>query len=251
MSKEQLVIRVIQEATSDRWWELVPAALGAVLGAAGAAIPAFILARRSAKDTLARDTAARTAEERATAFRGMVKLVQILNGAATLHHQVEETIGSAEARGLKKAALWQKLLPMTGFSDAPTKFESGEIALVFATGDVGLGNEMMLLAERLAASEGSLKDYSSRRRDLGDQLGAQMDGSIGTTILTGEQMAKYTPRAVELESAAQQLREHLARNDEMAKGLLPRYRDAMRGYFKDDKMLAFDVVEPGKGVGGM
>ena len=109
-----IIIQIGAAGADSKLWELVPAALGEIFGAAAGAIPAFLLARRSSRDVERRDAVDRERKARTSARTAMIKLQRISNDLFTLHKSVEECVAEAEAAGLAAAPLWMKIKPLGG-----------------------------------------------------------------------------------------------------------------------------------------
>ncbi len=73
---------------------LMSAVIGAVFGAGASAIPAYLLASKASRETLARDRISRDEQMKAATYRAMVKLLEMVNGVMGLRRQ----IGSAGLR---------------------------------------------------------------------------------------------------------------------------------------------------------
>jgi hypothetical protein len=220
-------------AQSTRWWDLVPAVVGAVLGAGAAAIPASWLARKASQEMLARDRVSRNEQQKAATLRVLVKLLTIVNGIETLHRGLEGMISQADADGHSDLALWQKVVPTVGFTSREIRFDAKELILFVSAKEFEYLNDLLLLAERYAALEAGFREYADRRGRLTDQLSAVMTGNVGTTYLTDEQKTKFEPRAVELTVLITQLREFLARDYPKALSVAERYGPKVRAFLND------------------
>jgi len=226
-----------------KWWDLVPAALGAILGAAAGAVPTFIIAKRSFRETLQRDADARTERQRSAAFRLMVKLLKAVNDANTIKRQIDESVASVEKLGLNDSMLWEKMTPLTGLSPTIDNFDAEELAVVFSAKENVLANDLMLFMERHHTDELILIDYAQRRRDLCDSVQAEMNGMIGSITLTPDQYRVIAPRAAELESIAVQAKQSVDENAAMAIDVVKRYVKSMQKYFDDPEFLKLDFLE--------
>lgn len=227
-----------------QWWDLVPAALGAILGAGAGAVPAFILAKRSSKDVLDRDIAARKAAQRDAAFRTMVKLNELVNEAAGTHRQVEANIAAHPDDAINNGQLWPKMQGLAGLLERQIYFEADELAVTFAAGAPKLANDLSLLAIRIATDVISLREYASARNELGLMMGvSSVEGQVGTTVISREELAKIMPQILHVESLAQQIRPSLKENSDAAVIIQKRFSKKMQEFFSEPKFLEIDFAD--------
>ena len=92
--------------------------------------------------------------------------------------------------------LFQFVPPTIPLPDA-VRFSPDEMAWVLSV-DNNLFNEMGPLDELHTSTVAIFDLYNTKRDKLLERLGAQMEGSIGTTFLTPEQKKWFDPHAVEL-----------------------------------------------------
>lgn len=197
---------------SADWWDLVPATLGALVGAAAASVPAWLLAKRTSKEALARDRTTRREQQTAASIGALVKLIEIVNGVSDLCRMVEEQIAESEKAGHGDKQLWQRVFGIIGLRDDQIRFEADELAVLVAAREFDYLPRLMLVAARYATLVAGFQDYTARRRELLDQIPARMKGNVGTIILTDEENARYAPRAVELEMQITDLRATAAKD---------------------------------------
>ncbi len=195
------------------WWDLVPATVGALMGAAAAAIPAWLLARNTSKETLERDRIARREQMEADAFSGVVKLVSIVNGVAALQRTIEEQIAEAQEAGLA-GQLWCRVRGLTGLRQEEIKFEARELAVLLAAKEFKYLTEVLLVAERYSTLVAAMQDYADRRRELTDMIPARIENGVGTFILNQAEQERFGPRILELESMIEELRQTAAKDNE-------------------------------------
>lgn len=223
---------------SEALWASV---IGALVGSATAAIPAYLLARKTSVETLERDRISRSEAQRLATLRAFIKIQRIVNGIETLHRGIEGMIEQANAKG-HRGWLWQKVMPMTGFTSDLVRFEADEV-LVFVSRDAEYLNDLLLAAERYNALQSSFVTYGERRTLLTDQLPVQqMQGQQGTTNLTPEEAARFQPKVVELESLVEQLRAMALSDYIQTLSLAERFGPKARNYLDDPTfpVLAFD-----------
>jgi hypothetical protein len=170
------------------------------------------LARKASKETLARDRAARLEQQTAASIGALVKLIQIVNGVGDLHRTIEAQIAESRQAGDGDKQLWQRVIGVIGLPEQQIRFETDELAVLVAAKEFDYLPQLMLAAARYATLVAGFRDYTERRRRLLDEIPARMNGNVGTIILTEEEMARYAPRAVELEMQITDLRATAAKD---------------------------------------
>jgi hypothetical protein len=219
------------------WWDLVPSAVGALIGAAAASVPAYLLAARSSKETLARDRLSRKEEQKAAAFRALVKLVTIINGVGTLHRHIEGLISQADAQGHSGLQLWRKVLPLAGFANTELRFEGDDLSVFVSSGEFSYVTDLLQLAERSIALVSAFRSYAEQRKLMTDELAtmatAPMEGNLGSIVLTPAELARLEPRSVELEMIVTQLRTFAREDYATAVALGDRFGPLVRSALPD------------------
>jgi hypothetical protein len=188
------------------WWDLVPAITGAIVGAASAAIPAWLLARSASRETLERDRAQRSDAMRLSAYRAFVKMQLIANRCGSVRIQIEQMVAAADNSGHAALPIWQKVRPLIGFAVEPVSFEADDLALFVSARQFDFIGRLLLVAERYNALIECLKLYDERRTLVTDRLGASMNGIVGAVNMNAEEVAWFAPRSAELTSLMQQIR---------------------------------------------
>jgi hypothetical protein len=218
-------------------WDLVPAIVGAIVGAAAAAIPVWFLARSASKETLARDLAERADAKRLSAYQAFVKLQLITNRCGSLRSQIEAMIRTADSEGHTAIPLWQKLRPLVGFAVEPLGFEAEDMLLFVSARQFDFVGRLLLLAERYNALIESLKLYGDRRTLVTDRFGASMVGIVGTVTMNAAEKAWFDPRSAELGSLAQQIRSNAAEYAQEAMSVAADFGPTARVTFPDFPLL--------------
>jgi hypothetical protein len=187
-------------AAGADWWDLVPALAGAIVGAIAAAVPAFLLARRSAKEVLARDAVQREEATKALVFSMAVKLLVLYDAAADLRRYLNEWLSPRGDPQREKMEPWQRVPPRLGdLQDAP-EFTPDELAVIFADKQYALMQSMMLLQRRTASSKLSFQGYSQRREELKALAPTPQaySGSIGQTWISPEKLLELKRHTIPL-----------------------------------------------------
>jgi len=233
---------VYQYAGGINWTNIVPSVVGAVLGGTIAAFTGSRLARRASREILRRDRIARFENQKAATLRALVKLQTIVNGMETLYRQLEGMIANADAAGHSDMDLWQKVMPIVGFTEHSIRFEPEEIT-IFVSREVGYLNELLLLAERYATLESSFKTYAEHRGRLTDESPARMTGAAGTTEFTEAEYNKYAPRAHALNALVEQLRQFASADYEKALTVAEQFGPKARAELDDPSFPILGVDE--------
>ena len=79
----------------DRTWDLVPAAVGGVIGALAGGVPAYALARLASKEAKRKDDETRLAADIALLYSAAQRLIDIANGLYTVCLQFNEQLDQA------------------------------------------------------------------------------------------------------------------------------------------------------------
>ena len=238
-----VLVQCAAAAPDSRLWQLVPGVIGAVIGAAAGAMPAYWLARRSSNEIKDRDAVLRQEDARTAATTAMIRLQRITNSLYTLHHQIERTLAVAEAKGLKGAPLWMMLKPIGGIIPEAVRFETRELAVLFKADRSDLANEMMLMSERHFTTETAMTEYAAKRTALGDLMQPDMNGTIGTTMATPEMAKRFGPRMAELDDLATQMRHSVKEDLNSAMALMRSYSKAMQKHFDDISFLQLKFAQ--------
>lgn len=109
-------VEIVQSAYN--WWDLVPAAVGALIGAAAAAIPAFLLAKKASSEVLTRDQEIRDRDDETTGYRVYTLLEHLANQVISFRSHVEEMISAVPIGEDEEFPLQRRILPMVGTSAA-------------------------------------------------------------------------------------------------------------------------------------
>lgn len=224
-------------AAGFTWWNLLPSAVGAVLGATASLGPAFLIARHTRKQT-----------QKAATRKGMVKLSMMVNAAEAVHRAIEDSIEEKEPLLGKGGPMWEKVLPMTGHSVTETRFEADELAIFMdREEDSPFGNQMILAGERYVSMQHAVADYNRRRlafTDLvSDQLSKHPNGKLPTEVKKALDL-----RAIEVEALAVGIRKEAEEVFGMLVDLAHDFGPKVRTIFKDPKFPRLDVAEARKRI---
>jgi len=220
--------------------DLVSAIVGGILGALAGGVPAWLLARRQSDETLRRDQEQRVRAEKALAFSVSVKLITIINSTINLTNHVKTCMALREMPGNSQMQPWQVLIPMIGFSDeGSVRFTPEEMAVFAAAQEPTFMQDMMLLANRHAASIAAFLEYCSMRRQFAE-IGPKpesFNGPIGTMMVTLAEMEQYKAYTIPLNDVALGLDSGLDEDVRLARRVAQEFGKVTARYFKLDKFI--------------
>jgi hypothetical protein len=170
-------------------------AAGIIFGAAISAIVAYVLQRNSFVEARSQKRKDRFEVRKALAFSLFIKLIRIHSTITLLKRSLDETLADAKAVG-RGGQLWQIISPYGVLPDR-VKFSTEEIALLLSL-DVDLFNSLGPYDDIHNSLLDLFQLYSTRRNSAVEKFGAKMEGAIGVTALSKEEMEWLSPRAFEL-----------------------------------------------------
>lgn len=216
---------------AERWWDLIPASLGAILGAAGAAIPAYLLADKASSEARDRETNARADADLALLMSAFAKLLEIVNGSYTICYQVNEMLDNSLLAGHSHWRLWQRVLPIIGVADErPERIKSEEVALFMrAERSASFANDLIMIDRRYSALISHVAAYAVRREALMHLLPSNnIANGVGTTELTKDEAAKVIPMMYALDQMADSLIDRMHDVRREAQALSERFNDVAK-----------------------
>lgn len=225
---------------TEHLWNLWSAIAGGVIGSLAGGIPAWLLARKSSNEVLARDREQRRERDKALSYAVAFKLLTITSSIVSLYKHVVGHLDALKHPSHEGMAPWQVLRPMVGFTDeGQERFTSDEMAIYAAGDQTQFAMDAMLLARRHASSLSSFQTYCEKRFELARIMPAPInfDGDIGTNALTGEQLNSVLPYIIPLNLLAQQLGEHLLEDVEFALKVVAAFGDATMAILPDVEKL--------------
>lgn len=117
---------------SSAYWDIVPAAVGGIIGALAGGVPAWLIARKQLLEALKRDEDVRVRNEKSSAFQVAIKLILITNNIVGLRTHVQKCLRMKLIATNAHMEDWQVLLPMVGFTDEHNVRFSGEETSIFS-----------------------------------------------------------------------------------------------------------------------
>jgi gas vesicle protein len=144
------------------WWDLVPAMVGAVVGALAAGVPAYLIANKQSKETLKRDTAERLRRDKLAANRVFSKLSQITNEILDLRVQIEAML-KREIKSGDSFPNQRRISVIVGHGEDTINFDADELSIFVSKADGDLINDLELLRRRRNALMVQLAEFRQRK----------------------------------------------------------------------------------------
>jgi hypothetical protein len=214
-----------------------------ILGAVIAAVFSWLLARRTSKETLARDAEQRVEAKLGLALQAMVKLKAIIDNTGTTQRMLATALSSAPIQGARP---WQCVEPLIGHpGDYLIEFSASELALFMEAGRADIAEHMQMLARKNAVSGAVIKVYNERRVELTTKMPppAHVEGTHGTTELTQEQYLAVARDMAALDSLINQLIPALAEDLSVGLRVAAEFGPALRRHFKDQRFPQLRVPD--------
>lgn len=149
------------EASAD-WWDMVPAVVGALVGALAAGVPAYLIANKQSKETLKRDAEERLRRDKLAANQVFSKLSQITNEILDLRLQIETMLKREIAPG-DSFPNQRRISVIVGHGEDLINFDSDELSIFVSKADGDLLNDLELLRRRRNALMVQLAEYRQRK----------------------------------------------------------------------------------------
>lgn len=215
-----------------------------ILGAAIAALFSWLLARRTSKETLARDREQRLETKLGLALQAFVKLKTVIDNQWTVHEMLEQALAhppSADARP------WQCVeRTVSHRGEYLVEFTAAELALFMEAQRGEIAESMQMLARRNATVGAVLERYN----ECLDVLRAKMpppqvlEGGRRTTAFTEEQYMALAPHMAILDSLIEQLVPVLREDTQLGHSIAAEFGPVLRKHFDDERFPAFVIPPP-------
>jgi hypothetical protein len=206
------------------WWDLVPAATGAILGAAAAAIPSYMISQRSSKEVLKRDQAARLEEKKMSAHSAMMRMFSITNGLIGLEKYLNLRLEDSP-QGEQEPDLWRYIPPQVGSVQEELLFSPDELAIFIEGPNTQFCNELWEISHRYIALEASFQKYCELREQFETLISAHGEGQILTSRLTIEEYNKLRPLMTNMDTLIRSIIKNVGSDYEQAKAICKAFRE--------------------------
>jgi hypothetical protein len=214
-----------------------------ILGAVIAAIFSWLLARRTSKETLARDAVQRREAKLSVALQAFVKLKTIIDNLGTLLRMLERALAHPPSPGSRP---WMCVEPIVGSANEHRiEFTAAELALFIEAQHAEIAEDMQLLARKNSTAGVVIETYNARR----DALKAKMpppqliEGTRGTTALTEEQFRVLAPDMAALDSLIDQIVPMLRVDLALGLRIAGEFGPVLRKHFGDSRFPAFLIPD--------
>jgi len=214
-----------------------------VLGAVIAAIFSWLLARRTSKETLERDKQQRREQKLALTLQAFVKLKTIIDNLGTLKRMLDRALAQPHGEGTQA---WMLVEPIIGHrAEHLVEFTAAELALFMEAQRADIAEDMQMLARKNSTAGVVIETYNELRAKLKEMMPPpdMVQGNLGTTALTREQMRVLLPHMVALNSLVEQLVEALREDLELGLKVARDFGPALRAHFGPKGVPSFEVPE--------
>ncbi|MGP1352551.1 MAG: hypothetical protein ACTS1Z_04450 [Parasphingopyxis sp.] len=148
--------------TIINWWDLVPAAIGAIVGAFAGGVPAYLIAKRQSNETLKRDAEERLRHDKINANRVFSKLLQMSNELLDLRRMIEDML-ERPVDPEDRFPNQRRVSVIVGTEITPVEFDAAELQIFVSERHVELINEIDLLRRRRNALFVQLNEFRERK----------------------------------------------------------------------------------------
>lgn len=214
-----------------------------ILGAVIAGVISWLLARRTSKETLHRDSEQRREEKLSLALQAHVKLKTIIDNLGTLLRMLERALANAPGPGARP---WMCVEPIVGSrNEHEVEFTAAELALFLEAQRADISEKLQLLSRRNSTTGVVIDTYNVRREALREKMPPPhfIEDTKGSTALTRDQALALGPDMAALDSLIDQLlpslREDLTLGLEVAREFGP----VLKRHFGDKRFPAFLIPD--------
>lgn len=233
------------DVSSPWWWDLVPAAVGAILGAAAASIPAYLLARQASREALESDRIARQRIEKVYSYRILVKMQELANSVFNISRTIEESIASAEKKGYVDLMTWQKVRPLAGLPLGVKEFEPEELAVFVKGHRIDMVNRLPLAVVRHLSILEQLRLYERLRITYADKYTpVASNGLLGKIGVEKSQVVAAKLEAAAMEDLIVSIREAAAEDAGSVNKIVAELGPVLRELLDDPDFPLLETTEP-------
>lgn len=213
---------------SGEFWAAI---VGAIVGSlSGGAITWFLQSRQDRQQKLDRD--------KGLARSLIFKMMRIHSDFHGFKSHVEEMSANAEQQGLDVG--WRSFRAIGNLPDR-IKFSAEEMGYLISLEDLDLFNRILSLDVIHSSTIGVFELYKERRITLTDMLRTpNLEGTVGTAVLSDEEQAFFAPKAVELDLLVADIRARVDSDADSSRSALTDLAVAVRKTLGEQFSLAFD-----------
>ena len=203
-------------------------AAGILFGASISALVSFILQRSSFAEARSQKDNDRREVRKALGLALVFKMIRLASELHNLGKAVKECLDEAKKKGFAGSP-FQVVMPIVPLPE-PIRFLPEEMALILSI-DNNLFNEMAALDELHNSTVAIFGIFNSKREAVMDRLGAEMNGNIGTTMLTAEQKRWFDPRAFVLNQLVEIMIQRTDQDGQQAWAAFEHLKSTMEKHF--------------------
>jgi hypothetical protein len=205
-------------------WSIVSLLAGTIVSS----IVAYLLQRGSFAEAR-RIKAQDKFEERKTMGLTLYhKMIRIASTLSILQTHFDEAFARAEAMKVKGQA-WQIVVPIAHLA-GQVKFKPEELTFLMLL-DKDLFNDMGPFDDIHNTALDMFELYQIRRQALTDTLSAEMQGSLGSTTLTRDELARLAPKMAELNMLIDGMKQRVKQDSDEAWKLLANLQSSLNREF--------------------
>lgn len=159
----------------------------------------------------------------AVALRLLMNLQVMYNNLNSIASHVDRALQSAEEKGWE---VWNALPPIPNLP-RHVELSPEELMMLLQARQAPLFNRVRDIEMVHHALIESLKVYLTVRTELGRKMGAEMDGKIGTSRLSSDDLIRLGPLIADVSGLAQSIAETARDDADDAKDVWKEYRDLL------------------------
>jgi hypothetical protein len=188
-------------STSEFWSAIAGAIVGGII--------AFSIQIIALRESRKQNTSKIDERRKALAYSVMFKTLKIHSHLVQLRDEIEKSF----QKPFEQAQPWQFFRPLVN-RPQHVHFSSDEIALVLSLKEDDLLNLLIILDETHNDTIELFGTYARLRVELTSRLSAEMNGMVGTTTLTQQEMMLLAPKMAELNELIVGLRQRCTKDAE-------------------------------------
>lgn len=229
------------------WWDLVPSVVGGVLGALAGGIPAWVIAKRASKETLARDRLSRLETELATVFRVHTKLSMMINDLSSTLIQIREML-NRPFDPTDESPIQRRVSAFAGKQlQDNAAFTADELSVFVAANQLDYLTELDLFGRRYTADMISLDKYGQLKTEIHHLISESDDIEFGpddvvVTKSSGAGSTKLRMKARTAESIIAPLIQMMEGDIKMGVKIASSFATNLKYYFPNCKVPGFDLT---------
>ncbi|MGQ0681277.1 hypothetical protein [Bradyrhizobium sp.] len=204
------------------------AASGVLFGAAIGALVSYFLQRNSFAEARRQKELDKREERRTLGLNVLTKMIRIASTLELLMQSLEQAFARAEKDGIKGPP-WTIVIPLANFP-AKVHFEPKELTEIMKL-DFNLFNDLGPFDDVHNTLLDVFQLYRTDRNALTSTLSAEMNGMLGSTTLTPEEVKRLAPKMAALDTIIDGMVQRTTTDSAEAWSILNRLQDALNREF--------------------